>query len=431
MTTSKLALFGLTWALSSCAVNLCDKDPSDPRCEQNPILPDTLQVMPTRIANTGTHITVRLGTGAGTVVLKQGGKQLSLGSLSDGFLEVHVTTAMLQQANISLGATQIVVSRPTKADSTQTISVFAEPQFDPAISYDTQPDGEIPEGVAIKPTGGIWGFTSFPRGGGRAQHFVEYQISSGQLISRGPAFGNYNFAAWTDHPARTVFQGKRLVTFSRDLFSGSDAIQLDLCGLNPDLCSPLSVTPDFTKVLGLTTDVKGTMLAVQSDQDVYVYQSSDSSPIDRRQNIMGTSSRAGQKIALGDINGDGRIDLVTVSDQGGSVFLGQAGGGLSYDSTMSGKLTGALAGSVPTALTAADMDADGSDDLIVASGTSLQILYPLPGGAFTVSSALPGLDGADTISVGPVDGKSNSGPDIAISSEKAQRIAVIINQSSY
>ena len=41
------------------------------------------------------------------------------------------------------------------------------------------------------------------------------------------------------------------------------------------------------------------------------------------------------------------------------------------------------------------------------------------------------LDGADTISVGPVDGKSNSGPDIAISSEKAQRIAVIINQSSY
>ena len=51
MTTSKLALFGLTWALSSCAVNLCDKDPSDPRCEQNPILPDTLQVMPTRIAD--------------------------------------------------------------------------------------------------------------------------------------------------------------------------------------------------------------------------------------------------------------------------------------------------------------------------------------------------------------------------------------------
>ena len=136
----------------------------------------------------------------------------SLGALSDGFLEVHVTTAMLQQANISLGAHRSSSAGPPN-DSTQTISVFAEPQFDPAISYDTQPDGEIPEGVAIKPTGGIWGFTSFPRGGGRAQHFVEYQISSGQLISRGPAFGNHKFAPRTDHPARTVFQGKRLVTF--------------------------------------------------------------------------------------------------------------------------------------------------------------------------------------------------------------------------
>lgn len=431
MTTSKLALFGLCIALSSCAVSLCDKDSTDPRCAETPIQPDTLLVMPARISNSGTHITVRLGTGAGTVVLKQGSKQASLGALSDGVLEVHVTSAILQQANISLGAAQIVVSRPGKGDAIAAISIYAEPQFDAPIVYDTQPDGEIPEGVAVKPTGGIWGFTSFPRGAGRAQHFVEYQISSGQLTSRGPSFGNYNFAAWTDRPARAVFQGKRLVTFSRDLFSGSDAIQLDLCALNPDLCSPLSVTPDFSKVLGLTSDLKGTMLAVQSDQDVYVYQSSDQSPIDRRQNIQGSSARAGQKVALGDINGDGRIDLITVSDQGGSVFLGQAGGGLSYDSTISTKLTGALAGSVPTAIAAADMDADGNDDLIVASGTSLQVVYPLPGGTFTVSAALPGLDGTDTIAVGPVDGKTNSGPDIAISSEKAQRIAVIINQSAY
>ena len=81
-------------------------------------------------------------------------------------------------------------------------------------------------------------------------------------------------------------------------------------------------------MLGLTTDVKGTMLAVQSDRDVYVYQSSDSSPIDRRQNIMGNGSRAGQKIALGDINGDGRIDLVTVSDQRRQRVLRPSGGGL-------------------------------------------------------------------------------------------------------
>ena len=77
------------------------------------------------------------------------------------------------------------------------------------------------------------------------------------------------------------------------------------------------------------------------------------------------------------------------------------------------------------------MDVDGLDDMIVASGTSLQIVYPLPNGTFSVSSAISGLDSTDTISVGAVDGKTNSGPDIAISSQKAQRIAVIVNQSSY
>ena len=119
--------------------------------------------------------------------------------------------------------------------------------------------------------------------------------------------------------------------------------------------------------------------AVQSDQDVFVYQSSDQSPIDRRQQIQGGSSaRSGQKAALGDLNGDGRIDLVTVADSGASVFLGQQGGSLLFDTNLSTKLTSALAGSVPTAVALADMDVDGIDYAIVASGTSLQGVLGLP-----------------------------------------------------
>ena len=129
------------------------------------------------------------------------------------------------------------------------------------------------------------------------------------------------------------------------------------------------------------------------------------------------------------MNGDGRADLVTVASGGASVFLGQTSGTLAFDAPLSTKLTGALAGSVPTAVAMADMDLDGLDDLIVASGTSLQVVYPLPSGSFTVSAALNGLDTADTISIGAVDGNSSSGPDIALSSQKAQRIAVIVNQS--
>jgi hypothetical protein len=338
---------------------------------------------------------------------------------------------MLSQAMITLGDAKIVVSRPSKADEAAAIRLFVEPAFDPIISYDTKQDGETPEGLVIKPSAGLWGYTSFPRSGSRAQHFVEYQVMPGIITARGPSFGNNTFAAWNERPARTVRQGSRLVGFSRDLFAmNADAIQLDTCAFSTELCSAVSATPDFTKVLGLASDSKGTMLAVVSDSDVFVYQSSDQSPLDRRLSVSGSTS-VGQKAALGDINGDGRIDLVTLSDGNASVFFGQQSGSFALDATASGKLTTALAGSVPTAVSSADIDLDGIDDLVVASGTSLQIIYPLPNGSYTTSAPLSGLDGTDIITIGAVDGKSNSGPDIAISSQKAQRIAVLVNQSTY
>lgn len=433
MTLFRLALIGLTVAMSSCAVSLCDKDPTDPRCDQSPVSPDTLQVLPIRIPLSGEHITVRLGVGTGTVVLRQGSKEVALGALSDGVLQVHLTDQMLSQAMVSLGDAKIVVSRPNKPDESAAVRLFVEPSFDPIISYDTKQDGEAPEGLVVKPSAGLWGYTSFPRSGSRAQHFVEYQLMPGSITPRGPSFGNNIFAAWSDRPARTVRQGARLVGLSRDLFAmNADAIQLDTCAFSTELCTAVSATPDFTKVYGLASDSKGTMLAVVSDAEVYVYQSTDQSPLDRRLTVSGGSSaRAGQKATLGDVNGDGRIDLVTVADSGASVFLGQQNGGLTFDASTSGKLTTALSGSVPTAIASGDIDLDGIDDLVVASGTSLQIIYPLANGSYTVSAPLSGLDGTDIITIGAVDGKNNSGPDIAISSQKAQRIAVLVNQSTY
>ena len=116
MTISRLFLFGLCAALSSCAVSLCDQDASDPRCSQEVVPTDTLQVLPNRIANDGTHVTVRLGNGTGTVVLRQGSKQIDVGQLSDGVLEVHITQQLLNQGSITLGGASIVVSRPSNGD---------------------------------------------------------------------------------------------------------------------------------------------------------------------------------------------------------------------------------------------------------------------------------------------------------------------------
>lgn len=424
---------GLCAALtSSCAVSLCDKDPTDPRCLTDQVPTDGLSVSPLRLSQSGVKVTVRLGDGPGTVTLKQGDKQLAMGSLSDGVLEANLTGAMFQQATIAPGAAQVVVSRSGKADEAQHVRVYAEPQFAALVTYDVQPTGETPESVMVQPGGGLWAFQSFPRasGQGRTQHLVSYQLSGGQLVSGGPAFGNYPFAPWTDRPARAAFlaEQSRIVAFGRDLYAGEDAIQTDGCTLAPERCDVLAATLDFQKILGLTS--QGSMIAVQTDAEVQVYKAGDTSPLGPRQTVTGgQSARAGQKIALGDLNGDRNIDLITVATEGVHVFLGLGSGGFQWDATLGSKLTAALPGGV-SAIACADVDRDGLADVVVATGSTVQVITPLPNGGFVAAKPIAGLDQADHLTLGPVDGKTASLPDIALSSSKLQRIGVILNETS-
>jgi len=435
MSRLKWVVLGLSVAHSSCAVSLCDQDPTDPRCVTDQTPSETLTVMPSRLPRQGAQLTVRLGQGPGVVTLRQNGKQVSLGSLGDGVLQINVTQAMLDQGPISLGTAQVVVARTGKADAVMPISIFAEPQFGALLTFDTQPAGETPEGLAIKPAGGFLAFQSFPRatGTGRSQHFVDYQITSDQIQLIGPAFANYSIAPWADRPARAVFLSKtnRAIAFGRDLYGNADAIQTDSCSLSPEICTTLAGQLDFQKVMGLAVDPKGTVLAVQSDAELFVYQTGDPLLLANRLAITGgQTARADQKAALGDLNGDKQIDLVTFAAGEPFVFLGQSSGAFQFDATWSSKLKTALP-SVPTAVASADLDGDGNDDLVMASGSSVQVLFAQPEGAFVVSPALPGMNAVDQIAIGPVDGKTGSAPDIAISSQTGQKLGAIINQTTF
>ncbi len=75
-------------------------------------------------------------------------------------------------------------------------------------------------------------------------------------------------------------------------------------------------------------------------------------------------------IAAGDVNGDGRTDLVAVDDASGAiqVFL-QGGGGLPSNPTT------AIQGLIPRRVLLADMDRDGRTDLVSMGSNSTLIHY--------------------------------------------------------
>ena len=100
-------------------------------------------------------------------------------------------------------------------------------------------------------------------------------------------------------------------------------------------------------------------------------------------------------IAVADVNGDGRLDLVTVGNYGGPpsaawVLLGQAGGGFAAVSLYS---TGA--GSNPSSIAVGDVNGDGRLDLVTANEGSGTAGVLLNTGTFTPLAAAPGAGAAE------------------------------------
>ena len=132
-----------------------------------------------------------------------------------------------------------------------------------------------------------------------------------------------------------------------------------------------------------------------------------------RRGPTGTSSGpVGTSIAIGDFNGDGRVDVVT----GSTVFgrtdvlqLAKADGG--WDSTALDVIQGA---SFVRAVAAGDFDRDGRDDIAIAYLTFaagawrsvVDVLYARPGGRWQrrALASEAGVGGATALGVGDVDG---------------------------
>ncbi len=94
-------------------------------------------------------------------------------------------------------------------------------------------------------------------------------------------------------------------------------------------------------------------------------------------------------VAMGDLNGDGKADLVAIWQEGSSqqvrVFLGRDGG-FEPDPVWTDRLQTGLGSETVTALAVGDVDADGCADVVLGRGLELAVLQNKPDGFVKVWS---------------------------------------------
>ncbi|MDQ2771448.1 MAG: T9SS type A sorting domain-containing protein [Bacteroidota bacterium] len=124
----------------------------------------------------------------------------------------------------------------------------------------------------------------------------------------------------------------------------------------------------------------------------------------------GRANGGPQGVALGDLNGDGRLDIVVTNTFASNVgvLLGQAGGGFAAMSFYSTGTSTTGASSAPRGLVLRDVSGDGRLDIITANGAaeSVAVLLGLAGGGFATAVSYSTGSSTDpySLALGDVNG---------------------------
>jgi VCBS repeat-containing protein len=133
-------------------------------------------------------------------------------------------------------------------------------------------------------------------------------------------------------------------------------------------------------------------------------------------------------IAIGDLNGDGRPDLVTANGSADSVsvFLGNGDGTFQPETTH-------VASAGPSGIAIADFDGDGKPDLVTANfgsntaSASLSLLLGNGDGTFQAQTNYPTGTASNHVAVADLNGDSR--PDALTSNQGSDNVSVLLNNS--
>ena len=128
-------------------------------------------------------------------------------------------------------------------------------------------------------------------------------------------------------------------------------------------------------------------------------------------------------IALGDLNGDGRLDIATANSRGNSVSVLMNNGSGTFSSPVLYEV-----GAGPISIAAFDLNGDGKPDLATADANSdtLSILINSGNGTFSIPEA-PVFVGDAPYAVAVGDFNKDSKPDLAAANGASSSISVLLN----
>ena len=137
---------------------------------------------------------------------------------------------------------------------------------------------------------------------------------------------------------------------------------------------------------------------------------------------VGTNPRS---VAIGDLNGDGRQDLVVANSNSGtvSVLLGASTGSF-------GAATNFSAGSSPNSVAVGDFNGDGIKDLAVANSGSSNVAVLLGTGTGSFGAAIYFSGGTSTYSVAVGDFNGDGRQDLAVANFGSNNVSVLLGQST-
>jgi len=136
-----------------------------------------------------------------------------------------------------------------------------------------------------------------------------------------------------------------------------------------------------------------------------------------------------ESVAIGDLNGDGHLDLVDADygDNTVSVLLGDGGGGFS-----AAPGSPFAVGAYPYSVAVGDLNGDGRPDLVTANAgdNTVSVLLGDGGGGFSAAPGSPFAVGANPYSVAVGDLNGDGHPDLVTANGGSNDVSVLLNTTS-
>ena len=383
-------------------------------------------VTPPRIGNSmGGKITISNGPTQGDVWLRQGSPvvQINLGALSGSMQTDFSIPTDIRSKGFTVAAAQVAVVRNGMPDLIQPVWISRDPDFSkPAlsrvISNDNDGNYDTPVWVGITSTNRliVLNYYEEPLKKQRTNAYV----FTGTAIAPAPnptAYSAYRFdASQGVLPVGALLTVTTLVLAGYESQDATNHTRLTNCPLTGP-CPTTTTAKVFAKISSLVADPQGGLFVGVFDSKLRMFSDAAlSSEVTRSEGSNPNGSAVPAVLAVGDINGDGKPDIVCFYAAGKvTVYLHNSSDkNLMYDGAYSTAIESKLLGTTPTASAAGDLDGDPWHDLVLVNGTSLSWLINQGNGKFATSNKISLSAAATSVALGAAGQSSDKVADIAL-----------------